>query len=1712
MRKSGKAYHPEESTSRGVLRLAPVFLLLSLVWQSPSVLRGQCPSEVDILQPITCSGADDGVLSVSLPSGVDPEDVYWIQNTDTLYGQVQSGLGPGSYLVFVPGCSALGVTLNEPFTFFISAAVSTLPSCDAPCSGEITVTPNFGQGDISYSWSHDAAETGPVGSGVCEQVILVSAVDENGCSDQDIIVVEIPPLEVLTFPTSPSCAGFSDGAASAVATGGLGGPYTFEWENASGEAVGTGPDLDGLAAGGYLVTATDTGGCSAEQVVFLDAPPPVIVSTASSPISCFGAGDGMASASFAEAVNFDWTGPAGFSASGPDVDTLVGLDPGVYTVVVTAADGCLGNGTVQVETPDVLEVEAFLDLPACPGLSDGVVGAVPSGGTPDYATTWTLPDGSTATGDFLTGVPSGVYAFETTDANGCSAAGTAQLEDPEPVMVDLVAVDPLCAEGPLSTEGSITAAPSGGLAPYQAAWLDLASGEIVAFGLSAAGLAEGQYGLGLSDALGCTLDTVIALEAPDPLLVDVVTTEPACAGETTGEVLAEASGGTPDYVYLWTGDVGPIFAAGVADLGAGTYALEVTDAAGCVSSETVELSAPEPLTVEAAGTPVGCTGDDGVAVATPAGGQAPYDVTWFDGAGGFLFSGDSISGLEPGTYVAGVQDANGCLATDDVVVSSLPPLTLSADVVVSDCASGGATLTASAEGGDAPLDLVLMESGAAIDPATWSALSPGEYTLEVTDQRGCSEMTSFTVHPPLELALEAFAAGCGGEGSISAVAGGGDPSAGVTFSSIELGAPASSDAFTADWSGVMAGAYSVQVSDGTCLAEATIEMPGVDLFDWTIEVEPFACSEAPGGISVVLQGGLEPIEVLAGALDGSTTWSGLSAEDLAPGDYSILISDAAGCERDTVLTVLALPGIELVATAEDVSCTGAEDGAIAVTFDGGAEPLVLSILGPDGAVDLPAVSIPPGLYLVGVVDDRGCSADTTVEVMDPLPVEVSMDSQPESCTGTADGALLATVTGGSGEIAFQWDNGPAGTEWTGLSAGSYSWSAEDSNGCAVSGTEVVESAGGLTASAEVFQADCEGGITTGTVVITVNGAAAEATVLLGGLPADAEEMDGSSGVWTWFNLTQGAYGWTAESGPECAASGQIEVALPAPLLFGADIVQPACEGQVGGITMNPSGGVPGYDLTWSGVTDSGDTLGGMGPLTALPSGTYAWTIEDEAACTLDTVIVIAPQSSGLGLDQSTTQPSCGGALAGSAELNPFGGIPPYTVVVDGAADTTSLPFLIPGLYPLSLTDANGCLYLDTISIDAASEFALMAAVDSASCANAEDGQIVLTTENGTGNVDFTFSGPFGATATGDTIEGVAAGVYEVTALDAAGCPAVLLVEVGAPPPIQVLLDSLVRPSCSGDSNGLLSVSAAGGTGSPAEFVFTWSSSGAVVGMGSTLPDLGEGEYAVEVTDASGCTGTIASIPLVAEGDVALVVPPDTALCAGAPLVLEAEATGANEASWTIQGGDSGSGLTANVSAVGEGLVYWLFTATRLGCSRTDSVAVIGWEVPAPNAGADVLIPSGATTPLGQSGGNETWTYAWFPQEDVASPDAPSTSTNALFSNTTFILEAISAEGCLGTDTVEVEVLQELGIPSGFTPNADGVNDVWNLTGLMQYPSAEITVFNRWGKVLFTQAAGDDPWDGTLNGIPVPVGTYYYHIRVNEPILQTEWTGPVTIMR
>ena len=114
--------------------------------------------------------------------------------------------------------------------------------------------------------------------------------------------------------------------------------------------------------------------------------------------------------------------------------------------------------------------------------------------------------------------------------------------------------------------------------------------------------------------------------------------------------------------------------------------------------------------------------------------------------------------------------------------------------------------------------------------------------------------------------------------------------------------------------------------------------------------------------------------------------------------------------------------------------------------------------------------------------------------------------------------------------------------------------------------------------------------------------------------------------------------------------------------------------------------------------------------------------------------------------------------------------------------------------------------------------------------------------------------------------------------------------------------------------------------------------------------------------------------------------------------------------------------------------------------------------------------------------------------------------------TTYVVAVQDTNGCANYDTMVVTILPAIIIPNGFTPNGDGKNDTWMIDYLFKFPNCEVEVYNRWGEQLFYSKGYNIPWDGNYKGKPVPVGTYYYIIRLNDPILTDTYTGPLTILR
>ncbi|MBK7383559.1 MAG: gliding motility-associated C-terminal domain-containing protein [Flavobacteriales bacterium] len=199
---------------------------------------------------------------------------------------------------------------------------------------------------------------------------------------------------------------------------------------------------------------------------------------------------------------------------------------------------------------------------------------------------------------------------------------------------------------------------------------------------------------------------------------------------------------------------------------------------------------------------------------------------------------------------------------------------------------------------------------------------------------------------------------------------------------------------------------------------------------------------------------------------------------------------------------------------------------------------------------------------------------------------------------------------------------------------------------------------------------------------------------------------------------------------------------------------------------------------------------------------------------------------------------------------------------------------------------------------------------------------------------------------------------------------------------------------------------------------------------------------------------------------------------------------------------SGSLFSSTTQALTPNTQYWVVVAGAMGGGATIT-AQCGFNItlsgPGMNivgvdfdAGPDVEIPEGGATQLHVTGGT---TYAWSPTSGLSGNSIPDPIANP--ASTTAYEVTTVINGCTYVDTVIVDIIRLIDPPNTFTPNGDGINDVWDVPGIVDYPGSEVLIYDRWGQRVFSSNGYREPWDGTNKGRPLSEGTYYYYIQLNE---------------
>ena len=305
-------------------------------------------------------------------------------------------------------------------------------------------------------------------------------------------------------------------------------------------------------------------------------------------------------------------------------------------------------------------------------------------------------------------------------------------------------------------------------------------------------------------------------------------------------------------------------------------------------------------------------------------------------------------------------------------------------------------------------------------------------------------------------------------------------------------------------------------------------------------------------------------------------------------------------------------------------------------------------------------------------------------------------------------------------------------------------------------------------------------------------------------------------------------------------------------------------------------------------------------------------------------------------------------------------------------------------------------------------------------------------------------------------------------------------------PLPVTTAANNGPICAGEN---IVLNATGGSS------YSWSGPGGFTSgtspatlVGAT--DANAGMYYVNITNTAGCVKRDSTLVLVNAAPLALSSFDSAIICAGESIRLSA--SGGTSYSWMPTSGLQNPATSDPIATPTASTNYQVVVSNQLGCRDTAFSKVIVLQLPEANAGPDKLIFSGQSVTLtGTVSSNVS--FQWTPSTFIDNPGSLQPIVNPP-GDVQYILEVISACG-IDSDTVDVKVFQDLYIPNAFSPNGDGINDTWNIPAIIAYPEFEVTVYGRWGQLIYYSKNIMLPWDGRLKGIPLPMGAYTYYINL-----------------
>ncbi len=1105
--------------------------------------------------------------------------------------------------------------------------VKTDPTCADFTNGSATATASGGTGPYTYRWSNNT--TGGVLSNISAGTFSVTATDAANRTAIASTTLVAPNALNMTFSFAAICTG---GAVTATATGGTA-PYTYNW---GGGRVGA--TQTGLTGGGYNVAVTDARGCAIYR--FVNVPAAFTTTLRIGELVCFGDCDAAI-----DALPQGGTAPFTYRwNTGATTQSIVGIPSGTYSVTMTDANGCTSSATGTVANPPLTTLTTTVVAPTC-GNSNGSATATATGGRPPFSYRWSNGQiGATATG---LGV--GTYFVTSTDSKGCNRTATAVVTSNAGFTVAVTPTNASCG----GTNGSATATATGGTAPIRYAWSTGATTQTIS------NLSAGNYTVTVTDNSGCSVSATTTINAVGSLTILLTSTNAAC-GIANGTVTATPTSGTAPFRYLWSNGA---TTSTIATLAAGTYNVTVTDANGCTASGQKSIIQTSSFDVNLDVRNIVCNGEtNGQITAMVMGGSAPYIYRWSNGGTVAV-----IANLGVATYTVTVTDASGCTAIKSANITQPNAVTASIAATMTSCGTANGTATVTPGGGTPGYTYLWTNASTS---ASISGLGAGAYTVTVTDSRGCraTATTTITASTTLDASGIVTNVKCNGgnTGGIALTVSGASGTVSYTWNT---------GATTPSVSSLAAGNYSVTINDSrncSVVKQFTVGQPNA--LTASVSGTMTACGTSNGTATASASGGTSGYTFRWNT--GATT---AAITGLAAATYTVTATDANLCTASSSITITASTALSVNVTTTAVRCNGAATGSAVATPSGGAQPYTYSWS--NGTTVVSTVANPSGLtagtYLLTVNDAVGCSSSQVVTIAQPSAISIFLDVRDAVCSSTS-GSVVSTssVSGGTQPYTYLWSNGATTLTLSNLSAGTYTLTVTDGNGCTKVASTTVNFIAPPTVTLTPTNVSCNGG-NTGAVTALATGGSAPYSYAWSNSATNS----------TISGLTAGTYTVTVTDSRNCTAIRSVTLTQPTAISISQVVTNATCT-TAGSIAVTASGGTGTLTYLWS----NGRTTA---TITGLTAGNYSVTVTDANSCTNSSTYTITANTSPNFTCSVTRTKSITyeGAADGEARVTTTNGVAPFTYSwrnAGGTQTTQTAVFLRAGLASVTVTDANGC--------------------------------------------------------------------------------------------------------------------------------------------------------------------------------------------------------------------------------------------------------------------------------------------------------------------------------------------------------------------------------------------------------------------------------------